>query len=161
VGTTAKPPKQKQAKAPPKPKGPARQPPDPERAKRRHEKTARQLAEHGLTLGDVDTLTATLMQRWPMAFNPLHRRALAIGIHHTILAGLGCHPVALSLALKRWTAHHRYQRALALGHHRHDLQGEDVAELTAAEHAMGQAQMKRLRERWQAQMAARGEPKNV
>jgi hypothetical protein len=38
-----------------------------------------------------------------------------------------------------------------------------VADLTPAERAMGEAQMKRLRERWLAQMAARAkaEPKSA
>jgi hypothetical protein len=113
-------PKPKQVKPP---KAPAQTPPDPIAWRERH---ARELSEHGLTLTDIDALTATLSERWPLAFNPLHRRALAIGTYEVILAELACDPFALSVALRRWCGHSHYLRALAFGHHRHNLEGEDV-----------------------------------
>ena len=88
---------------------------------------AGEAARDGIDLNEglsPGTLSAT--SRQPLAFNPLHRRALAIGTYEVILAELACDPFALSVALRRWCGHSHYLRALAFGHHRHNLEGEDV-----------------------------------
>jgi len=123
-------------------------------AEERRERRDRKLARRGLTKADINALTWRLMERWPAVFGE-HRRALAVGIHHVILAEMpDCDRVALSFALREWCSHPAYLRAVEKGRHRHSLTGGDVAELTEAEKAAAWRELQELRQQRTAHRAA-------
>lgn len=119
-------------------------PPPPKTAAERRERFLRKLAKDGLTWDDINTLTALLMEKYPEVFGA-RRKPLAVGIHHAIIAEMGCNPRALSIALRQWCSHRAYLAALANGTHRYGLDGSPAAELTDADRAAAQQKLQRRR----------------
>jgi hypothetical protein len=75
-------------------------------------RATRRLERAGLTRADFEAVVWRLIRRW-LAFDPTHRRVLAIGIYKAILLELpDVSPVALS-ALHGWCSHPAYLCALA------------------------------------------------
>ena len=110
--------------------------------------------EHGLQWSDVLVLTDELQRRWPLVFNPLHRRPLKTGVHHDIIAAMPeVNRYLLAITMRRWCQHVDYLRGVALGRHRHSLDGEDVSDLSPEEREAAQVQWQKARERWAAQEA--------
>ena len=90
--------------------------------------------EHGLQWSDVLVLTDELQRRWPLVFNPLHRRPLKTGVHHDIIAAMPeVNRYLLAITMRRWCQHVDYLRGIALGRHRHSLDGEAVSDLSPEE----------------------------
>ena len=77
-------------------------------AEERRARREQRLARQGLTRADISAVTWRLMERWPAVFGE-HRRAVAVGIHHVILAAMAdCDRAALSFALREWCSHPAY-----------------------------------------------------
>ena len=92
------------------------------------------------------------MERYPEAF-AFRRVPLKVGVHHQILAELGCHPYALSAVMRQWCGHTAYLASVVKGTHRHDLDGKQVAELTDEERASAKVELQATQERLRARRA--------
>jgi ProQ/FINO family len=126
----------------------AKQPPPPSLTpEQRRERFARKLEKAGTSLSEINKLRNALVERYPAVFDPMHRRALAIGIHKAILTEIDCNPFALHMVLRDWCVHPLYLTVLVTGRHRHDLQGNDVAEITEAERVNARQSLAAIRAR--------------
>ena len=103
-----------------------------ERRKRKHRRNRKNRMRPMLPA--MEALQAELQATYPQAFGAW-RRPLAIGIHHAIIAELGCDPILLREILRHWMRAPAYLIALTRGKHRYGLDGAQVAEITDAERA--------------------------
>jgi sRNA-binding protein len=116
--------------------------------------TVADLLAAGLTYRDVRAAMSQLFERWPEVFRP-KRRPLKVHIRHDILAAApDIHPVALGLALQEWCAHPEYLQAMLGKQHRHNLDGSDASDITAAEREHARTRLERMRKRRELRKAA-------
>jgi sRNA-binding protein len=100
-------------------------------------------------IADVRAMVEQLRARWPKAFNA-ERRPLEIGVHTRILDATGADPHLLSHALRFWTHHPVYLKALIAQQQRIDLAGLSVGAVTDEQKTIAGERLARLDERRRA-----------
>jgi hypothetical protein len=107
---------------------------DPEAVARRKERNERRNA-----------LALTLRQRWPDLFTRPSVTPWAIGMHHQIVEMLGCAEKDLRAVLAFWSSSPSYQKALAAGVMRRNLDGSEAGEPTLEERAWAAGRLAQMK----------------
>lgn len=110
---------------------------------------------------EAKAVTQNLGRLFPAVFNPATRLPLALNIHEALAEEINLPPVTIKTALKWWTGHGRYLQAVIEGTHRHDLQGDRVAEIKAGhkQHAREKLAEQKARRIAKQQAAKPAKPK--